>query len=76
MTEQEYTIETLCTCYSLKRLNDQLYKLYNGIKQDGPDIIDDAPINILEKAISCYNDKEYQTVREQIAKDKLHYGII
>lgn len=76
MTEREYTIETLCICYSMEELNAQLRKLHNGAKHDGPDIIDGAPVDILEKAISSYNDEKYNDIREQIKKGKAEFGII
>lgn len=39
MTEKEYNIEVLCTCYSLKELSMQYEKLNNGIFTNGSDVM-------------------------------------
>lgn len=76
MTEQEYNIEVLCTCYSLEELHMQRCKLCDGTKHNGPDIIDDVTIDVLDKAIACYGEEKYKQIREQMVKNRIEYGII
>lgn len=76
MTEKEYNIEVLCTCYSLKELSMQYEKLNNGIFTNGSDVIDDVSIDLLQEAILHYNDKKYRNIRDEMKKNKIQYNII
>lgn len=76
MTEKEYNIEVLCTCYSLKELSMQYEKLNNGIFTNGSDVIDDVSIDLLQEAIFHYNDKKYRNIRDEMKKNKIQYNII
>ena len=76
MTEKEYNIEGLCTCYSLKELSMQYEKLNNGIFTNGSDVIDDVSIDLLQEAILHYNDKKYRNIRDEMKKNKIQYNII
>ena len=70
MTEREYKIEVLCTCYSLETLKEQLEKLRAGIAQNGPGIINDVDIMELDEAISSYDEERYRLIREELDREK------
>lgn len=75
MTEREYNIEVLCTCYSIEELKLQLCKLQNGIAQNGPDVIDDVTIEELEEAISLYYKKKYKCIRHEMSRNRIKHRI-
>lgn len=75
MTEPEYNIEVLCTCYSLEELHMQRCKLCDGTKHNGPDIIDDITIDVLDKAIACYGEEKYKQIREQMVKNRISMAV-
>ncbi len=76
MTEREYNIEVLCTCYSFEELELRLCKLQDGITQNGPDVIDDITIEELNEAIACYFEEKYKRIRNEMLKDRIRYGLI
>ena len=76
MTEQEYNIEVLCTCYSLERLKLQQKKLSEGTISIGSDVIDDAAFEELSKAILCYDEEKYKLIRDEMQRNRKKYRII
>lgn len=72
MTEQEYNMEVLCTCYSLEKLNARRCELCAGAAaHNGPDVIDDVTIDVLNKAIQCYNTEKYKQIREEMLRNRI-----
>ena len=75
-----YDLETLCTCYSLECLKLIRQKRLDGVKppdKPGPWVLDGVPgvwlsndvvwacsMQLLEKAIQCYNNEEFQLIRD------------
>lgn len=79
MTEQEYILEVLCTCYPIEELNLRYRKLCNDNVHNNPnssDVIDNVSIDLLNEAIRCYNEEKYINIRNQMLRDKIKYGII
>lgn len=68
MTEKEYNIEVLCTCYSLNRLSEQRKKVIANKARVGRDVIDVATLDELTIAISTYDEKIYKDVRDDLKK--------
>lgn len=79
MTEQEYTLEVLCTCYPIEELNLRYRKLCNDSvhnNSNSSDVIDNVSIALLSEAIRCYNEEKYIDIRNEMLRDKIKYGII
>lgn len=79
MTEQEYILEVLCTCYSLEELNLRYRKLCNDNvhnSSSSSDVIDNSSIDQLDEAIRCYNEEKYTNIRNEMIRNKMKYGII
>lgn len=76
MTELEYSIEVLCTGYSLEELKRQRCELCESVSQNGFDLIDDVSIEVLNKAISCYNKEKYAHIRDEMQRNRVKYGLI
>ncbi|MCM1221375.1 MAG: hypothetical protein NC548_43530 [Lachnospiraceae bacterium] len=76
MNEQEYNIEVLCTSYSLERLKMQRQKLLCApVIQKSPDVIDDVTIDVLDKAILCYDEERYKSIRDEMQRNRIKWGI-
>ena len=81
MTEQEYNLEVICTCYSFEDLNLQYRKLCNGNvnihnNQNSSEIIDNVSMELLDEAMRCYNTGKYVNIRNEMSRDQIKYGII
>lgn len=69
MSEHEYTIEVLCTNYSMKRLKSKLVEVLNGISRQSIDILDNVSPEILNEAISRYNEEKFFEIRQELEED-------
>ncbi len=76
MTEKEYNIEVLCTCYSLERLILQKKKIESAIIPTGCDVIDVVTPEELDLAISAYNEEKYKQVRDNMKKRSQKYKFL
>lgn len=75
MTELEYSIEVLCTDYTLIELNRQRSRLKKGVLHKGADLIDNVSLGVLNKAISYYNEEKYVSIRSEMIENRVKYGV-
>lgn len=79
MTEQEYILEVLCTCYPIEELNLRYRKLCNDNvhnNSNSSDVIDNVSIALLNEAIRCYNKEKYIDIRNEMLRNKIKICIL